>query len=560
MVGEAIHGYKFIPGGIGSIFKSFRLRVPPYQREYAWEIEQVQQLYEDLSRAKSELSDYFLGTIVTIRVKDGAYLEIVDGQQRLTTTALLIAAIRDLQKELGQTETVIESINNDYLSSFDRLTNSRVAKLTLNIDDNAFFEGLLSNTPIPTTRESHDRLQAAYKEAIKHSKKLISTFSKADQASVLNEWLEFLEKGASVILVETEDGSKAFKMFETLNDRGLKTSQADLVKSYLFGESGKRLSESQSRWSSMKDNLEEINDDDRAINFLRHSLIAAKKFVRAEEVYEYVQTQIRGESNSVAFVSSLEKNSRAYVATFQPNSSHWKGYSMSATRALATFNMFNLKPIRPLLLALALEFRPKNFEKAIKLLLSISVRLVIAGKTRSGVIEQTVASAALSVSKKTITTPTQLKSSLKGIIVTDQEFEEEFAKARVSKSELARYYLRALESANDNETEPWFVQNDDASEITLEHILPSNPKGSDWNEFDEEEQRLYTRRIGNLCLLQKSGNGNAGNLAFSDKRSTYNNSPLALTAQIGRNKKWTPNDIVNRQLELSKLATKAWPI
>ena len=128
---------------MGNIFKTHKLRVPPYQREYAWEVEQVQQLFNDFNLARDEHADYFLGTIVTIRGAKGEPLDIVDGQQRLTTSALLISAIRDTQEDLGEPTSVIESINNDYLSTFDRKAGARVPKLILNIDDNEFFESLI---------------------------------------------------------------------------------------------------------------------------------------------------------------------------------------------------------------------------------------------------------------------------------------------------------------------------------------------------------------------------------------------------------------------------------
>lgn len=559
MAGEAVKGFKFDPGGIGSIFKTYRLKVPTFQREYAWEVEQVDQLLADLNRAKTDHTDHFLGTIVTIESGSQQPLEIVDGQQRLTTTALLITAIRELQSDLGQSQQVIESINSDYLSSFDRRANGPVPKLVLNIDDNEFFAGLVSGVVIDATRESHRRLLAGSKRAKAFVKNVLNGFNDADKPAVLNEWLDFIEHGASVILVRTDDASKAFKMFETLNDRGLKTSQADLVKSYLFGQSGGRIAESQSRWSSMKDALEEIADDDRAINFLRHVLIATRKFVRSEEVYGTVQSTIRGESSTASFLSDLANYARTYVATFQPSADHWREYSVQTARALAVFNRFDLKPIRPLVLSLALKFKPALFETAIKFLVSLSVRLVIAGRTRSGTIEATFASAAIDVFEERITTLAQLKTSLRNVLVGDSDFHSEFTTARVSNAGLARYYLRALESANAGDSEPWYIENDDQSAITLEHVLPQNSGGT-WEGLDIDAQKQFVRRLGNLCLLTKNGNENAGNKPFAGKIATYSTSPYALTSMIGGNETWGPTQIEARQARLALIASQAWPL
>jgi len=238
-------GFEFSSLGIGAVLKSHRLRVPPYQREYAWTHEEVRQLYEDLTNAKLEGKDYFLGTIVTIHTGDSNPLEIVDGQQRLTSTAILLAAIRNHIQSIGGAALIVESINNEFLNTIDRVAGARVSKLTLNIDDNVFFSKLVSSETTSkapkTTRTSHELLLDAAKIAKDWVRDLTKTLSVADQPARLNDWLEYIEFGATVILLKTQNGAQAFKMFETLNDRGLKTSQADLVKSYLFGQSGHRV-------------------------------------------------------------------------------------------------------------------------------------------------------------------------------------------------------------------------------------------------------------------------------------------------------------------------------
>jgi len=559
MVAATSKGFKFDPGGIGAILKGHRLTVPPYQREYSWEKEQVEQLFADLYRAKSEHSDHFLGTIVTIDAGEREPLQIVDGQQRLTTTSLLIAAIRDFQRDMGQPEREIESINTDYLTKYERQERADALRLILNIDDREFFAGIVTGKPLKPTRESHQRIQVAFDRARAFVRQITGGFAEKDKVDALNEWLSFIEHEASVILVRTDNASRAFKMFETLNDRGLKTSQADLVKSYLFGESGDRIMEAQARWSSMKDNLEEVADDDRAINFLRHVMIATQRFVRAEEIFEAVQKAFRGKANSIGFLTNLETFSRTYIATFQPSAEQWMGYPPSTPKALTVFNQFDLKPMRPLMLALALQFKPKEFDRAAVLLVSLSVRLVIASRTRSGTIESTFGAAALAVYKEEITTAAELAASLKNVIVPDVEFVEEFTKARVSKAELARYYLRTLESANAKESEPWYIPNPDASEMTLEHVLPQNP-GAGWGKFDADAVNSYRRRLGNLCLMNKSGNEKLGDRPFVEKREKLADAPYEMTRMIGKLDDWTPANIEDRQRALAHIAVKAWPI
>lgn len=106
--------------GLGSVLKLHRLGVPLYQREYSWTEDVVTQLFSDLSKAKNEGQGYFLGTVVTIPRIGSDKLDVVDGQQRLTTTAILLAAIRDFIQLANPLHIVIESIENEFLSTIDR--------------------------------------------------------------------------------------------------------------------------------------------------------------------------------------------------------------------------------------------------------------------------------------------------------------------------------------------------------------------------------------------------------------------------------------------------------
>src|SRR5579863_7143740 len=109
--------------GLGSILKQNRLAVPPNQREYAWELKYVRTLFQDFAREiDGDDRMYFLGTIVTIPRPNGT-LEIVDGQQRLTTATILLSAIRDY---LRQAEPELaEYIDADFLTIFNRQSRSR---------------------------------------------------------------------------------------------------------------------------------------------------------------------------------------------------------------------------------------------------------------------------------------------------------------------------------------------------------------------------------------------------------------------------------------------------
>src|ERR1700727_954076 len=115
--------------GIAKLINDGNLCVPPNQREYAWKDEHVTDLYQDIAKAmRDDEPDYFLGSVVM--AKNNGSLEVFDGQQRLATTVILLAAIRNYYFENGDAERagIIES---DYLMSRSLQTLEPQPKLTL---------------------------------------------------------------------------------------------------------------------------------------------------------------------------------------------------------------------------------------------------------------------------------------------------------------------------------------------------------------------------------------------------------------------------------------------
>jgi len=555
---EARHQIAFEQTGLGSILKQNQLVIPPNQRDYAWDAElQVSQLFQDFARAIND-GDYFLGTIVTIPQENGN-LEVVDGQQRLATTAILLAAIRDYLRERNES-VLVESINNEFLTGIDRTMRERISKLTLNISNNELFNKIVTGNrdDLTVSGASNERLMAAYEKATSHVRNIVAGLDPKDHGDLLNEWVSFIEREALVVLLKVPNGADAYKMFETLNDRGLRTSQADLVKNYLFGRSGRRLNEVNSRWMYMRGALETI-DDEIIIDFLRHSLIVLRGHVREAGVFDAVQDVVRSETAAVTFSSTLETLANTYVATFNPEHEKWNTYPDSVRRSIVVFNLFNIRPMRPLILATAARMSEREVSNVFQFLVSLGVRLIIASTTRSGSIEIPLAYTAHAVFDGSIDSAAKLREALTTIIPKDQEFKDGVEHARVSNAPLARYYLRSLEMAAKDESQPWFIPMDDRSVINLEHVLPKKPEGN-WPQFNADEVQLYSTRLGNLALLRASENSDLHSASFQDKKLILAASPYLLTSQIAEAEDWTPESIIQRQKTLAQLALRTWPV
>ena len=550
--------FNFTLLGLASILGQNQLAVPPNQRDYSWTVREVKTLFQDLARSIADDDEnYFLGTIVTIPRDDGR-LEVVDGQQRLATTAIMLAEIRNYLKD--KDPMIAQAVDGEILNVIDRSTRARVPRLQLNLDDNDYFRARLTNEgPVPSpSKPSHKLIDQAFREARGQVKRIVSGFDEKDHGDTLNQWINFMEQRARVVLLQVPNDADAYRMFETLSDRGLRTSQSDLVKNYLFGRAGSRIDEVQQRWSLMRGALETIEDEDITIRFLRHSLILIQGFVREHEVYNTVQRLARAPQQVVTFTGQLESLANSYVAIYNADHEKWNRSDMTR-KAVEVLNLFDIKPLRPLILAIAERFNEREAEKAAKFCVSFGVRLMIAGSTRTGSVEEGIAEAAHEIYTQNITTAGDLKEKLGGLTPSDTTFSAAFETARVSNRKLARYYLRSMELSAKAQQEPWHIPNDDRSEINLEHVLPEKPEGN-WPQFSDDEVRLYCKRIGNLCLLRVSDNSAAKSASFATKRPIYGNSPYELTKQIATATDWTVAEITDRQKTLAPIAVKTWAI
>jgi len=553
---------KFDQVGIGTALLHNRLAVPLNQREYSWEEEHVLALFQDLASAiDNSKSSYFLGTIVLTRSKGGVF-EVVDGQQRLATTTILLASIRDYFAE-RKDELLVSDLNN-FLFTIVRETREINPRLSLNVDDNQFFRGRILSPKGSRERKqtkvqllSHERIEQAAQLAEQHVLNIISPYKDSDRISHLNTWVKFIQESALVILLTVADDLNAYVMFETLNDRGLKTSQSDLVKNYLFAQAGDRLAEAQQKWALMAGALETLpQNEDIMITFLRHFVISLYGHTREREVLQKIKEKVIGKPRAIEYLTTMVDAANDYVAMLTSTHAKWNKYNPNMRQAITTIGLLQMLPLRPLMLAVVRKFSSKQTENAFRLFVFWSVRFLIAGGGRSGNVEEAFAKVASEISAGHIDTSGKMTERLIDIIPSDTEFENRFAIARVSRNDIARYYLRALELKEQGSREPEWTPPEQYP-INLEHILPEKPDDN-WPNFDKSIVPTYHKRIGNMVLLKASVNSVVGNRPFSEKRLHFQKSTFLLTQRVGNRLTWEPKDIDEHQKALAKIAVQIW--
>lgn len=549
--------------GIGTILKNYTLAVPSHQRDYSWTDLEVRTLLQDLAKSISDNeSAYFLGTIVTIPGLSGR-LEVIDGQQRLATITILLY---EIHRYLRNKDKIIADDIKSFLYYTDRDTRSIMPRLRLNHADNDFFRSMISSDDLSMPDKpaimSHKLITAAFKEVSRYIKTIVAGYDDKAHGDVLNKWINFVESSAEVIHLQVPSDGNAFKMFETLNDRGLKTTQADLIKNYLFSQAGDRLSEAEHTWSLMRGALESIQKDEQediTVTFLRHALIVMQGFLRKGELFNAVQRIGKGSHAAVSFLKKVESLSTTYVAIFFRDHEKWANYPDAIRPAILTVNFFDIHPFRTVFLAVAAKYTPKETVKALELLISLGVRLLIASSTRTGSVEETLAKTANEVYIGKATTASALKKTLHEIIPSDEKFRKAFEIATVSNGPLARYYLRALEKVAKSELDPLYTVSDDKEIVTLEHILPRNPE-KNWPQFTPDETESHWKRIGNMVLLHHKANSEMKSACWIDKKKHFKEHAYSLTAQVASEPVWNAATICRRQANLAKLALKAWPL
>lgn len=561
--------------GIAQLLRKESLEVPMYQRSYSWRsaesegneddgAPQVEEFWDDLQRGLKSGRPYFLGTVVLS--SEGASpgrKEVIDGQQRLATTCILMSAIRNAYSERGE-DQYASSVHADFVATFDRNVGQDRPKLILNSDDRDFFERVFIQRAggVQPQGESQRLLEAA-RQLLQTRVDELCAEAGASWKTELDKFVRYVESEAQVISITVATAADAFLIFETLNDRGADLTVADLLKNFLFSHAEGRLDEVRDAWVMTLSNLDTPKVGNRRFNlFARHYMSSKRgRPVRERELYSRIKEEVRDPAGAVAMGNALKDNSRLYNALITMDSDVWGDFSESSRQVAEVLVDLNLERYRPLLLAALDVFPKEELERLLPTMVSWSIRGLAVGVFGGGVAEAAFCGAAQRVRSKAITTTEQVlaEEAINRLIPTDGQFRQAFGEWRITKGSLARYVLRALEEARRASVDSELVVSSDADRVNLEHILPKSPRSEDWPHFTPEDQRAHIHRLGNMALLTKGTNGRIGNKPWTVKRPILQNSELVLTREAADTLQWTVDAINDRQRELAALALEVWP-
>ena len=532
--------------------------VPKYQRDYSWDKEQWSDLWYDLMQMIDEKDSHYMGYLVLQTADDKNY-QIIDGQQRLTTLCVLILAVVDTllklpgtDKEKEDNEKRAANIRSTYIGNMDMLTLTSVNKLVLNRNNDHFYRTYLST------------LQEMPKRGLKASEKLLKSAFETFKAylgaqyKTAEELVIFVDNLVNNIfftVITVTDELNAFKVFETLNARGVQLSSSDLLKNYIFSVANTndlhqtKLDELENMWAEIADILK----DSQISDYLRFYWNSTHKTIRKNQLYKIIRNEIKTPEEAFALLRDMRKKADIYMALRSPDDEMWRSQP-NVSNNLNLLKLFNVIQPIPLLMSAYSNLSENEFSSLLAKIVVISFRYnVICGKNPNE-LESVYNKVALDINKTKSYKIEELKT---GIYVSDAEFEQTFAyKEFVYSSrnnQIAKYILGKIERFESGASV-------DITSSTLEHILPDNPN-EEWN-WDDVKIQQFHYRLGNMTLLEAGKNKDLGNVSFLEKKAIYKQSTVPMTLEIGNSdlEEWTEDCIDKRQKKMANEAKGIWRI
>ena len=540
---------------IKSLLKSGRqFIIPRFQRDYSWEKKNCEEFLDDIVKGlsykdeKIETSSYFLGTMLFIGnfdERNDKEIQVVDGQQRITTITILFSAISDIFREKGE-EKLSELIFSYIMTSDDDGNPVRIIKSESSYPFFSYFIQDREKEQISSpSSEEEVCIQSTYKlfrYRLEEKNLIAFLLEHCDGFDSSVGYVDILKAIRDQILncifisISTDDGMQAYRIFEILNAKGKKLAAIDLIKNRLFEKLRKTepADFAKCKWNELKSILNECDVTSVGIGtFYRHFWNSCYKQTGSNQLYEKFLSVIK-HNDYEAFLNSLVENAKYYVQIIKPSREHYKNrkeyyWLVQSFKVLTDF--FGIAQVRVVLMALlwakdAEKISSKDFKKAILFLenFHFAYTAIMSGKAnRLDGIYSKIAIRVRKCSNKEQTRKvleSELYDCLKKLVPTEEQFTERFVELCYTKKSTpsnmkCKYALLKLNS---------YFQKKDTFEddSSIEHILPESEGGN-------------TNNIGNLILLESSLNTEADNKDFADKIPIYKKSNYVWVKQFTTN-------------------------
>jgi len=545
--------------------------IPKNQRKYVRGETEWNELFEDLFLIdQSQNYNHFLGSIVLAKEKLSNQYSIIDGQQRFTTISILILSIINQLYKISE-----EKVANSYKNTFLKCNNDGDECYKIERKDGSFY--LINLIEDLNGYKNNEEVKKFYEDIYgkndKYNEKLLDCFlwfnnkveSIIDSKEKKKEFIVSLKDkliNSEIIEIIVEKDVDGYRVFETLNARGIPLEQHELIKNYLYSYLRKKAQAQKldNLWAKIINNVT-FNDTDYFSAFISHYCTHIYGKTKKNDEFKTIRANTL-KSKAEELLISLNKNSLYYSFILEP--SKLKGtefYDEKIVLSLKYFKDLNIRQVRPLLLSLFEKYDEKiidmdEFQECVELVEIFYFLYSTVLKNTTNIIDNTIIDLSKSIHASRETKYRELiKNKLKKFISEKNKIKENFKYLgfsnknkkfkNSSNKRTVNYIFTKFEHYYDenNEMEPKIT--------SIEHIM---------GDSEDNDRACY---IGNLLPLSSRLNNKILSKPYKDKIQYYKKSKLLSVIEFLKlnetKEDWLENDIEVRGMKLAEIAfSKIW--
>lgn len=511
--------------------------IPPFQRNYEWDTEQCDELFDDLVMAYKNNKVHYLGNIVYyFGQNSGASFQeliLIDGQQRITTILLLLCAIRDITTDNG----IKQDINCDYLTNRTQNEKYRI-RLKQTAYDSDCFNNIISGNKIVIKNNAAQNYDH-FKKRILESNIPVNELYNAIELFVI----------VDVNLQIENDLGKVQTVFEKINSTGKRLEPSDLIRNYLLlaGTINEQDTLYNEYWLKIEQRIKNENISKFAKDFLIINLFCD---IPKEQIYKIFRKHFdsKGESH-LNILKEMYRLSEYYQWLLEENCPNEK-----INLYIKYLNCLKTNDLYPLYLFLFDKLFGNNISELIKILNLLSdfmlrYRVVTpsgGGGALRAVIQsilELLSTNEIDISYDSILFELSNSANPSGRYPDDDEFKLSLMEhIDIPYARVALLKLEQFETKNI----PVPIK-----EVTVEHLLPQT-RTSWWINYlggEKETDRIYDKYlncIGNLAPISKGYNSKNSNKPWDEKLNNLKLVQFTITSEIKKYTQWKENDIITR--------------
>jgi len=529
-------------------------KLPLYQRPYAWTKDQWVDLLEDILSLPKDGSHFFGAIVIVPTNKPTQGFEsfyVIDGQQRLATILIWLSVIRDKIKKEKNGLGLAEYIENSFLFS------------------NSYWEDRVIECPKFELGEHDDKnLKNVLDGNINEKEHAIyKCYEFYKNAEYPNDIWQTILKNIFIVRINAHNYFNAFKLFETLNDRGLELSAADLIKNYLLMNTSSNkdiFNNCINEWEEMYQKIRDKNP----VKFIRRYMLANYKGKFSESnLYQHVRSRLENNlpDQYLQLAKKLNVSSSIYKKIFESSFGDYK-----INKKLNELKIVEVSPSFTLLIKIMPLYEKDKISrddtlKIMEMIEAFHIRWGICGQS-TGRLDQIYNEICDGLEQKNFEEYLgYIEGKLSRYVkenVDDEIFKHNFASRNFKFGEKRTKYIL------------WKLSNPagelilDINEIETEHIMPQTlseqwindlqkQTGQDKNQIIVLHEEMLNH-IGNLTIIKQSWNRSMSNRVFEQKKNDYNKSEIPITKELENQNQWVFNDIESRSKKFSEKAVKIW--